>query len=173
MDRPSLSRKIVYMKPVIREWSSDELAYMAGIVDGEGCIGLKGERLSETKSGLTVKRAEARLEITNTDVRLIHWIVSHFGGNSRPKKPANPKAKPAFSWACGGERAHAILSRLMPYLVMKKAQAECLICFVELGSNRPTGRGAKLGADVNAARNSLVDRQHHLNRKGLAAVVNE
>lgn len=113
----------------IRTLKDTEAAYLAGIIDGEGTVGLyQGFR----KSGRPYKIV--LVSVSNTDETLMAWLVSIGGGFvARDKsKSRKPHWKPSFTWAV---QAHVdvlgLLKQTLPYLVIKKSRAEMIIDYLE------------------------------------------
>lgn len=82
--------------------------YLAGWFDGEGCISIVG--------------ASLRVYVSNTYRPTLAAIQKEFGGRLAPKKMPAP-ARPAFEWSCYGDKAEAVLRRVLPYLREKLSQA--------------------------------------------------
>lgn len=99
--------------------TEQELAYIAGFFDGEGSIGINR---SKRQTWLEVCFA-------NTDEPIIAWIYSKLGGRIRviDRSQKNPKWKKAFYAISSSARACKILRTLLPYLRVKKDQAEIAI----------------------------------------------
>lgn len=100
-----------------------DYAYLAGIIDGEGCIRLqkaksKGGSISYTPSvsvGMTVDYIP----------KLFHFA---FGGSfSTRVYKDRPQWKHPHRWFATGEVAYACLTAIYPYLVIKKPQAHAAI----------------------------------------------
>lgn len=103
--------------------SEVELAYLAGIIDGEGSIFIAKES----------KRLAAdymlRLSVTSTDKVLIDWIHRRFGGNvCRQRRPIG-KWKLAYHWRASGPHAMRILEATNQFLVLKRLKADFAIAF--------------------------------------------
>lgn len=97
-----------------------DIAYLAGIIDGEGSIGFYVGR--RTPGGnLTV-------QVTSTCLELLEWICSESGGSvvNQPRWQSLG-SKPCYSWAASGERAAIILASVLPYLIIKHDHASKLI----------------------------------------------
>ena len=95
--------------------TTHDLAYLAGIVDGEGCIYAEAKR----------SRSSIRLTVTNTSLALINWIVGRFGGNVHVCKKSRRRKRICYSWYVNGQRLAArILAAIIPYMVIKRKQAE-------------------------------------------------
>jgi len=92
-------------------------AYIAGFVDGEGCIQLQKKR----KPG----RYCLRFRITQTDKAILDWIKACTGeGTVRRWSLQSERHRERYEWYCGGYKALCILHEIYPYLKLKKLQAE-------------------------------------------------
>ena len=107
------------------EMKAVDLAYMAGIVDGEGCIAI--DRF--TNKNLPSYCYRLKLRVTNTNHWLIEQMKYYFGGNIKTVRPRNEKVKQAWEWYLAGKPASLCLKFLLPYLHIKKPQAELGIRF--------------------------------------------
>ncbi len=96
-----------------------DLAYTAGIVDGEGCIGLY---LSSNKS------FRVHVTVTNTNEWLIQWLKFAYGGNVC-SAPVPVNCKLAWRWNIVSNQATNFLETIMPFLKLKRQQAELAIEF--------------------------------------------
>lgn len=107
------------------------LAYCAGLFDGEGCITTNG-----CPTGF-------RLSVTNTDKRLLDFLCECLGGYiNNQYLPDNPKWSVAWKWLVTSKsEVYRILSLLEPHLVSKKDQALLVMNFIERYPNR---RGEKM-----------------------------
>ena len=102
-------------------WTEAELAYFAGIIDGEGSFVLHKHR-----SGY---RFACQIQIGNTDVRLMEWIYNRFGGSVNPERRSNLKHKPVYRWVCQADTLDILVGALLPYLVVKREQAEVILAY--------------------------------------------
>lgn len=128
-----------------------ELAWAAGVLDGEGCICIYGRpgRISK-KSGF---RALALIiNVVNTDPRMPFKMKEIFGGNCNltAERRNNPRRRPVMSWIITGRPAGVVLTKVLPYLVIKKEQAEVAIAYAGT-----IGRTGPLSPVVSAKRESL------------------
>jgi len=90
------------------------LAYMAGIVDGEGTIVIEHLRTRDVP----------RIAIGMTDRAVPQLFVDAFGGSFRRKPPSGMGKKDIWYWQIVGRRAVQILTYLYPYLIIKKPKAQ-------------------------------------------------
>ena len=100
------------------------LAYFAGIVDGEGTLGIsqrgKGKYLGRPFFG-----------VVNTNEELIKWIAKHFKGTVTCSKRGQGR-KPLYKWyATRLSDIKQILEAILPYLIVKKEKAEEVIAECE------------------------------------------
>lgn len=108
--------------------SATDLAWAAGIVDGEGCIYI-GKR-SRERPGSTRPGWKCTLRVANTDVRMVNRMWQFFGGHVTPPRMIRLSTRPYFEWHSESARStRAILEALLPYLVVKRDQAEVAIQF--------------------------------------------
>lgn len=132
-----------------------EIAYLAGLLDGEGYISI-------VKTG---KHHAPILNITNTDLALLLWVQMRFGGALYRvlAGKAGDRAKDChrLQWNSTAEIAR-ILVMVQPYLVAKGKQAELVIEFIAL----PGGKGKKLSQETIEARGDLHLSAKSLNKKG-------
>lgn len=110
------------------------LSYLAGLFDGEGYIGInKGRRdnggYPSYSIAVTVRITEELL------ARLFHF---NFGGSIYYRKYENPNWSPIWSWTISGKNAEPFLQDILPYLLLKKPQAELALYFI-----RETRKGKK------------------------------
>jgi hypothetical protein len=113
-------------------------AYMAGILEGEGCfaIGRSFNNRADGTTDLSCYRYQAKICITNTNEKLFKWVVKHFGGSYRFRQNGGniENSGRIGEWAfTGGNKAmEKFLLSLLPYFVMKDDQAKILLKFVRL-----------------------------------------
>lgn len=103
-----------------------ELAYMAGIIDGEGCITINHARNWECLTGYTNM---LQVKVAMTNYKVPYWLLDKCGGSLREHQPINHKL--VFIWTIGSRQAANLLNQLLPYLKITKEQAEVAIKFQE------------------------------------------
>ena len=103
--------------------SETEKAYLAGLFDGEGCIGLYNEKKSNYFA--------TYLYVTNTDFRAAKWLTDRVPyGKIKPR--VRYKNKPVWEWLVRKrEHVKEILQTLLPYLVIKVDQASVLLSYMD------------------------------------------
>lgn len=158
-----------HLPPLVLPEDPAILGYAAGIVDGEGYIGIstafdvrKSRKLSHF----------VRLVIVNTDPRLPGWFADRFGGAIAVSHSGRKKRwKPRCSWAIHGERAEKFIEAIRPYLVIKGEQADIALEMRRIGRHRGGGSGHGPGPlldDIVEQREHLKQKIHLLNKRGVA-----
>uniref|UniRef100_A0A6M3JES2 Putative HNH homing endonuclease n=1 Tax=viral metagenome TaxID=1070528 RepID=A0A6M3JES2_9ZZZZ len=112
--------------------NTTDLAYTAGIIDGEGYIGIK---YTGRKSGRRYRTL--RVEVGNTNKILIDWLQLHYGGSYYQAK-SKPQNRQYWKWGLSAKQAAAFLEKILPYLLIKKYEAALAI---EFQKNKHYGRG--------------------------------
>jgi hypothetical protein len=98
-----------------------DLAYFAGFFDGEGTIAIRSRSCQGTSGSL-------RLGVINTYIPVIKKFSSDFGFGSIILRRDENK-KPTATWEVSGADAVNLLQLLLPFLIVKKSQAELALAF--------------------------------------------
>jgi hypothetical protein len=114
-----------------------ELAYLAGILDGEGVISIHAHtkrRQSRGREGEPYKILQPVVQVYNTNLDLILWLQNRIGFkfNGRDRR----KARTSYQVVVTGYRTYSILTPLLPYLIAKKPLAELVIEYVLIRAER-------------------------------------
>ncbi len=134
--------------------AATDCAYAAGILDGEGTIGV-----SIRGSSLCVM-----VEVWNTDSRLAKWLQERFGGMPPYVRLNNSFcAKPLHRWALFGSASLSFLQSIQPYLVLK--QQQCALC-LELLTELSPGKGKRLTDNQRQRISEIHTAMRMLNKRG-------
>lgn len=104
-----------------------EIAYLAGIVDGEGSLVI-GNYSSNKKTGAI--HYHTTLEINNSGKELIDWLHKTFGGNVlkyTPKQHAKNCRLQVYRYIANGDRLTHLCELIYPYVTIKKRQVEIML----------------------------------------------
>jgi hypothetical protein len=104
-----------------------DLAYMAGIMDGEGCIHIGCNH--HPTSGLVKPYYWLESMIGMTDRYICDLFHTRFGGTVRNTEKATEKWRAKWMWRISGKQAAEMLNSLLPYLRLKHKQAELALEF--------------------------------------------
>jgi hypothetical protein len=120
-----------------------DLAYIAAIIDGEGCICISRHNIYFC----------LRLSVCMVDRAAIDFILNKFGGVICAR-PVTATYRLRYDWRVYAQEAGLILRLILPYLKVKKQQANIAIAFAEI----------KIVKDNK--KTELYSKMKHLNRKG-------
>ena len=152
------------LPPIVVPEDPATLGYLAGLIDGEGTIGIKTQfaRGSSKNPSHSIV-----VSVVNTDARLMLWLGEVVGGRvygpRADKRNTARGHKPRWDWTIFGGNAERLLIAIRPYLVIKGEQADLAIGMRRLGRTQ----GRELGRDLVARREQLKQQMHVLNQRGL------
>jgi len=148
-----------------------DLAYAAGLIDGEGYIGIT-ELTPVTRcrgNGTRVRKSpQHRIYVTvnMTERAAIEWMHQTFGGHFQPLKQRNPRHKAVFRWSVTSEAAAIFCEILAPHLKVKARQARLAARFYrERLAGNFQGNGG-VPADELALRRNMLAEIKALNKRG-------
>ena len=150
-------------------------AWMAGIVDGEGCLTI----CKQIRKGRPSPAFRESIMISNTDPAIVAPFAYVWGGGIYTiiDKRIEKKWTDALTWHCPENRAVAFLSAMIPHLRAKRPQAELILEFIALkktfvrhhvripGTNLVKG-SAPLSVEEITAREQFWNSVRALNAKG-------
>jgi len=110
-----------------------DLAYIAGLFDGEGCIRIG--KCKKTPRQMTSYSLHCSLSIANQ--YLPELLRMFFGGGIR-RRNLPPPRKMQWDWQIHGENAISFLKAIYPYMILKKGQADIAFKFQEAIYKRKT-----------------------------------
>lgn len=137
--------------------------YIAGLFDGEGCISLvKIKRFDKRKTeGFTQKYALQVSIGQNQDFGIFEELKKKFGGYIKTTKPKGFKL-----WHLWGKDGAVFLKTILPYLVIKKEQAQIGIGFAKeyhVGNKRlARGRGHFVSEETKIKREEIYQKLKEL-----------
>lgn len=99
---------------IILVMNDNKIAYLAGILDGEGCV-----NTYKLKNGRGVAYDTFCVVISNTSRELVDWIITNFGGNVQTMKKKNPEHKTSYNIHWRHTKAKQLYKLLEPYLIIK------------------------------------------------------
>jgi hypothetical protein len=139
------------------------LGYIAGLIDGEGHIGITSS--FDKKKSKNPSHA-ARVVVTNCDARLVQWLHRSVGGGLvEVDHKQRDRWRTCYRWVLNGQNAEDMLRAVMSYLVIKREQAEIVLQLRATGRGAWRGRG--LASEVVAEREALKVQINLLNKRGV------
>lgn len=98
-----------------------DLAYAAGIIDGEGCIYI--DRFVDKRRPNT-RNYVLRVKVAMTDFEVPYWFEEMFGGFVSVYKRKDVNCRPAAIWGITNKRAIDFLNLIKPFIKIKQRQIE-------------------------------------------------
>lgn len=139
--------------------TTEQKAYLAGIIDGEGCIRICKQRpraINRDYSTIYFLRIEVRM----VDREAIDFLKSVFGGGVYVYKNHKSSKPVIFDWIVSHRNAVKIIKDIYPYLRVKKNQADLALKFSEtigkVGRNK-NGTSKKLTNRILSIREHLFE----------------
>ncbi len=155
---------------------SEILAYLAGCIDCDGCIGIRRSTYAMRRRIDTFQPVYSeRVMLKQVTAEVPSLLHDYFGGYLGVTKPSATYGRPLHSWEVSDRRAADLLVAVLPYLRVKRAQAENCLVLRELKhaskeARMAPGRGHVGGASRPESIGNLMEaayqRAKDLNRVG-------
>lgn len=146
-----------------------EKAYLAGLIDGEGYIGILKSMRGNKKHFTSAKDYLycPIFKVAMTYKPVIEYLHQRYGGtfNSR-KRSVNPNWKDAYDWVIKNAKVMLILNEIYPYMKVKRREVEILREFYKTVS----GPGKPITEDNWRKRDELYLEVRELHRRGSGTV---
>ena len=153
-------------------------AYCAGLIDGEGCISIgKRKTVRHNNVGTNQMTEIPRQDeivtyytlfviVVTKDNYLTDYLKGIFGGSVNDVARTTGFAPGIYKrWVVAGNIALSALKKMLPYLILKRLQAETAIQFQnELHRDLKKGRGFKLSNKSQEERNKYYLRMRELKK---------
>lgn len=137
--------------------TAEDCAYIAGLVDGEGSIYVMKHR---------EKTFYAAISICMTHEGVLQWLAEKVGLSVSKIPRTNEGWRDQYGFRIHGKRAMRLCERMLPYLKVKRRQAELIVTFPAEARRAP---GRLLSDETNAIRLRLRQEINGLNTRGLLA----
>lgn len=149
----------------------DKLNYIAGFIDGEGCISIR-------KDGTRGKNFNyfPEIIIVNTNKEVLNWVNLIFGDVGlmyRTKFKQHTNKKDCFRLVYNHRKALIVAKAILDYLIIKREQCQIIIDFYEktldtekFSLTNKLGTFFPISKEEIERREWLFQRVHKLNLKG-------
>ena len=108
-----------------------DVAYIAGLFDGEGCVSYKQYMRKRPHNKKPYPTWQIRLEIAMTDKSILIWINEMLGvgtvGEKRYKTKYTKGWKKQWRWRCSHRDAFKVCCLLFPYAHVKLGEIQKII----------------------------------------------
>ena len=117
--------------------SSEDIAYLAGLFDGEGSIyfakRIEKKKKHKGKGYRTSMSQRISMEITMTDRSVLEWVHEVLGVGTVVKKPRKGFRKDGtkylmqWKWRCGYRQAYKVAKMFLPYAITKRSKLKQIV----------------------------------------------
>lgn len=113
-------------------------SYLAGLFDGEGCVSIasRPHKTVDKRNGKEVvwKRTSLQISLANTNLQLMRWLVSNFGGVYYTlHENTTENWKTCYSWQPkGAKNRETFLLGILPYAIAKRTQLQLALDYIRL-----------------------------------------
>ena len=133
--------------------TSEEKAYIAGIIDGEGTVTLSRAHVNEMPA--------PKVSVANNSLQLLSWIKNKVGsGVVIQRSRRAPQHGIAYVLDISDNAALSLLSEVKEYLIIKKRHAELITSRYKA----VTPRNGKYTSELLVGKMKLVSEIRKLNR---------
>lgn len=143
-------------------------SYLAGLIDGEGCLSLT-KMQSNTRDRRGFHYA-ARLAINMTGTFLEGLYeripIGHHIQCGKRSSSRKPNWKPISSWYWGAKHLRILLPQIYPYLILKKPQGALLWDYMVIAMHFPRGIPEYYEA-YKMAQDEIFEKMRRLNKRGV------
>jgi len=147
--------------------TKEKLAYLAGLIDGEGNI--RVEKTCNKKRDNV--HYNGRLTVANTDERMVSWLKENYGGfiwkrdwSKTKTKGVKPNWKDVYMWIkMLNTPSLQFVKDVIPYMIVKKDRMKLILEFLETKSTN----GKSITRKTANKRDKIIKRFTQLNKKGI------
>lgn len=111
--------------------NTQDLAYIAGYIDGDGCFFIGKE---QRKQRLAPKYVISII-ISSVNKCTLESFKKQFGGSVRRVQKAHDNSKAQYHFSIKKNNSIKLIHKIMPYLVEKKEEAKIALTFAESNNN--------------------------------------
>lgn len=140
-------------------FDKEKIIYLAGIIDGEGSVQIEIQGINHSRK---INYYSIRLLVINTSRELMDWLYTNFGGKVTARKLIANRRQ-CYKWNICSFNASQILEHCLPYMIIKRHNAELLIEFMK---TKPKGIW-NVTPEIQEYRKHLYDLLKKLNSKSV------
>ena len=96
-----------------------DLAYIAGLIDGEGSIQYKQYMRKRKHNPKAYPTWSIRIEIAMTDRSVLVWLNEILGVGTVNSRKVKPGKKKQWRWRCSHRQAYFVARLIWPYIHIK------------------------------------------------------
>jgi hypothetical protein len=107
-----------------------DLAYIAGLLDGEAYIGIK--RVTTLRNGRVNPAYHPRIQVRMVDEPAIAFLAETLGGTYYKERAAHDNRRTLYCYAASDKLAIGVLESVLPYLRVKREVALAVLSLHDL-----------------------------------------
>ena len=137
-------------------------AYVAGLIDGEGCIHLDVDKRSHSH------RARVTVGMTEPALAVLQALKNEWGGTLYQMRKPTQRWAAAWTWHLTGPPARKLLLAIQPYLRIKGDQCAAALEVEAIRDGLPAMPNGhkRWNPEASAQCAAVKDRMHTMNAKG-------
>ncbi len=129
------------MKVLVKD--SEFLAYLAGVIDSDGSIGISKRTEKMNTHGYSYRETvQLTWKYDNATLKFVNMLKNIYGGSTGIYSGGFNNKTETVRYSADGKGAERIAKDILPYLILKKKQAE-LVLEMRLIKNVKYGNGNK------------------------------
>ncbi len=110
----------------MKKSNTSKYAYVAGLIESDGSITITQKRYGKEASNYFL-----RVTFSQKDGRMVDWLLGAIGGSAYLHYKTREKREAYHHWSIQHNQAKELLKKILPFLIMKKRQAEIGVQFQE------------------------------------------
>jgi hypothetical protein len=128
--------------------NKEKIAYISGIIDGEGYIGIKK---TNNRKDCRNPQYHERIQVRMIEESAILFLKDNLGGNYYKETNNSKYSKhPLYCYQASDKTAANIIKKVQPYLIVKKRQAVIILKLRESKDNKESAlRGSPAKRPMN------------------------
>ena len=144
--------------------SEVDKSYIAGFINGEGCISITKRTDKEYLCGHSFI---SNLRVVNTNLSILEWLKNKTGvGVILKSNIILPRCKDRYEWKVATLQAVNVCRTILPFLKIKNRQVEILIEFQKLKDENKQNGTRGVPPERWQKQEILRNEIHLLNKKG-------
>lgn len=133
-----------------------EFYYLAGYIDGDGCIYCRTYPMKSKNKNILVY--ESSLQICSVDESICKFFTEKFGGTFAKKPEQQGNRRQAFLWYIKGNLCRELLLKTKENLVLKKKSADLCCHLIENVNSTVCFIGKPVDKHTHEYRKTLIDK---------------
>lgn len=101
-----------------------DLAYAAGVIDSDGCIWVTRDTWRMRNADAATPTYQARVRVKQVEREAVDLLHDMHPGYFRQEPPTARRGRPLWSWSLSSAATGRFIGDVLPYLRIKRAQAE-------------------------------------------------